>query len=145
MKLILHLALLILGPFCILSCATDNREIHYRYKAFGTNRNVVVEGVINLRIDASNHVTGDWNLHAGPSQESAPTGPQIGQGQLTGHIEKNVVSIDLNPGMNDNNVGLHGTLSATNIVGEWGYYGFAGRMGHGKFEAVKSASNTKNP
>ena len=138
MKTTLQLAIQISGFFLCLCCfGADQKETRYLYKGFDTNGNLVVEGVLYLSVGTSNRVQGDWKLHEVKPNSLKQLGPQIGSGKLVGEIKQGKINLDLNPGWFDNNVILDGQITTTNIFGTWGYYGFAGRMVGGKFDAAK--------
>ena len=122
---------------CVCCFGADQIKTAYRYKGFDTNGTLVVEGVLNLNINNTNRVEGDWKLHEVKPQNIKSLGSQIGSGKLAGQINKSKINLDLNPGWADNNVLLSGEVTTTNISGTWGYYGFAGEIVGGKFEAVK--------
>ena len=138
MKHTFYLALQTCGFFLCLNCfGADQIKTTYLYKGFDTNGNQVVEGVLNLSINATNRVQGDWNLHEVNTNKLKRLGPQTGSGKLIGQIIEGKINLDLNPGWADNNVILDGLITSTNIMGTWGYYGFAGKLRGGKFEAAK--------
>jgi hypothetical protein len=137
MKTAFQLAIQISGLFLCLGCfGADQKETRYLYKGFDTNGNLVVEGVLNLSVGATNRVQGDWKLQEIKPNKLKKLGPQIGSGKLDGQIRQDKINLDLNPGWADNNVILNGQITTTNIFGTWGYFGFAGKMVGGKFEAV---------
>jgi hypothetical protein len=138
-----RIRLVILMSGLMLCCswlAAEPIETTYLYKGFDSNGVLAVEGVLNLGI-STNHVNGNWKLERVKRSEVKNLGPQIGSGKLTGDIAAGKINLNLNPGWADNNVMLSGTLAKTNISGKWGYYGFAGQMAGGKFEAVKQPAN----
>jgi len=138
MKTTLQLAAQICGALLCFCChGTDQNKMAYLYKGFDTNGILVVKGILNLSIGNSNRVQGNWNLQVVKLRPTRKLGPQIGSGKLAGEIHDSKISLNLNPGWFDNNVRLNGQVTATNISGEWGYYGFAGKIVGGKFEAAK--------
>jgi hypothetical protein len=128
--------------FCSDWLAAEPIETAYLYKGFDTNGVLAIEGVLNLGIN-TNQVKGTWELKQVAKSEDKKLGPQIGSGKLTGEIKQGKIDLNLNPEWADNNVMLSGVATSTNISGTWGYYGFAGRMTGGKFEAVKKAQVTQ--
>jgi hypothetical protein len=138
MKTTLQFAVQISGLFLCLCCfGADQKETCYLYKGFDTNGNLVVEGVLNLTVGATNRVQGDWRLQEVKPSKLKKLGPQTGSGKVEGEIKQDRINLDLNPGWADNNIILNGRVTTTNILGTWGYYGFAGELAGGKFEAVK--------
>lgn len=138
MKMTLQLAVQICGLlFCLCCFGADQIKASYLYKGFDTNGNLVVEGVLNFSVSATNRVQGDWKLNEVKPIKVRKLGPQIGSGKLEGQIRESKISLELNPGWDDNNVILNGQVTSTNMFGLWGYYGFPGKIVGGKFEAVK--------
>jgi hypothetical protein len=138
MKYTLGLVVKIYGLFlCVYCFAADQTQTTYLYKGFDTNGTLVVEGVLNFKHTNTNRVEGDWKLHEVKPKKIKTLGPQLGSGKLVGQMDESKIDLNLNPGWFDNNVRLNGRVTATNLSGEWGYYGFAGKMIGGKFEAVK--------
>jgi hypothetical protein len=138
MKYALSLVVKICGLFlCVCCFAADQTPTTYLYKGFDTNGTLIIQGVLNLSINATNRVQGDWKLDEIQPVKGRKLGPQIGSGKLAGQITESKINLDLNPGWGDNNVLLTGQVTTTNIFGTWGYYGFAGKIIGGKFEAVK--------
>ena len=138
MKYALRLVVEICGLFlCVCCFAADQTQTTYLYKGFDTNGTLVVEGILNLGINTTNRVQGDWNLHEVKPNKMKPLGPQLGSGKLVGQTNGDKIDLNLNPGWADNNVLLDGQVTTTNIFGTWGYHGFAGKIVGGKFEAAK--------
>ena len=138
MKTMLQLAVQISGLFlCLCSFGADQKEMRCLYKGCDTNGNLVVEGILILRVGSANRVRGDWKLHEVKPNNLKKLGPQIGSGKLVAETEQDKINLDLNPGLADNNVIFSGQITTTNIFGTWGYYGFAGQMVGGKFYAAK--------
>jgi hypothetical protein len=122
---------------CVCCFGADQIKTTYHYKGFDTNGALVVEGVLSLSINNTNRVEGEWKLHEVKPEKIKNLGNQIGSGKLAGQINESKINLDLNPGWADNNVLLNGEVTTTNIFGTWGFYGFAGEIVGGKFEAVK--------
>ena len=134
---LLHVAQVCGLLLCVCCFGADQIKTTYRYKGFDTNGTLVVEGVLSLSINNTNRVEGDWKLHEVKPENTKNLGSQIGSGKLAGQINESKINLDLNPGQADDNVLLSGEVTTTNISGTWGYYGYAGKIVGGKFEAVK--------
>ena len=109
----------------------------YFYTASDGAGKVLISGTIQLVI-RNEKLSGTWTLSLVGSADPAKTGPQVGKGILKGSADQEVVSINLNPGVCDNNVFLAGGLTGTTLCGDWTYSGFAGSIGGGKFTAIKT-------
>jgi hypothetical protein len=134
-RTLLPVILGIVSSVCAL--AADQVATNYLYKGFDTNGTLLVEGNLTFNLVATNEVRGRWNLRAVIPDVSKTLGPQTGSGAFNGHIDGININLNLNPDWADNNVILDGRITATNISGAWGFYGFAGQISGGKFEAVK--------
>jgi hypothetical protein len=108
----------------------------YLYTAFDTAGRVIVRGDLVLHLSDSATVTGTWDFEA-VGTPSAMNGPHIGTGTLVGSIDDSIFTANLNPGMADNNVFLHGTLETGWIAGTWEFAGFPGVLNRGPFIAVR--------
>jgi hypothetical protein len=62
-------------------------------------------------------------------------GPQVGTGTLAGSFDGTVLTIDLNPGIADNNVFVTGTFQGNTLRGDWSFTGFPGPISQGTFIA----------
>jgi hypothetical protein len=113
----------------------DSAPLVYAYRGFNSNSVEIAEGTLQIAIDSSNRVTGRWEFKS--VNAAKDVGPQTGSGMLRGQVEANTVKVDLNPGVADNNIRLEGVMTVTNLTGTWGWYGFAGRIKGGKFEALR--------
>ena len=128
---------LLVAAFLAAVCSYGAEPTAYAYKGFDGKGAKVVEGVLNLQLNDTNTVSGDWDFHTVDSRVSDKIRKTTGSGKLVGTVKGKNISLDLNPGWADNNVILNGDITTTNISGTWGHYGFAGLMVGGKFEAVK--------
>jgi hypothetical protein len=130
---------------CFLFCfaAFGANEIYrvFNYKGFDTNGNLLVSGVITLRLDGTTKVTGDWTLQVLDKSRSKEMGPQDGSGKILGQLKGDRIFLNLNPGVFGDNVYLDGEVSQANIFkikGKWGRYGFySGKIIEGDFEMLR--------
>jgi hypothetical protein len=107
----------------------------YRYEGYDSKGNSIVVGTMSFSFVDSVSIRGEWALEKnGPSDN---IGPQIGAGQLTGRVDDQVVSINLNPGWVDNNVVLQGSFENERLRGKWSWITFAGPTTEGTFDATK--------
>ncbi|UCG06347.1 MAG: hypothetical protein JSV83_20950 [Desulfobacterales bacterium] len=106
----------------------------YNYIAKDNNGAVIAEGKLEITSVAANAINGKWELKTSAPMEQ--TGPQDGQGKIGGQLSRNKIILDLNPGWRDNNVVLSGTFQKGKLSGTWGWYGIAGAMQEGTFEAI---------
>ena len=135
MKIIIQFLFVVAFSVCICSYGAD--QTAYSYKGFDTNEVLVITGVLNLQINQTNKVSGNWSFHTAGLRVSDKIRRTTGSGKLAGAINGKKIFLNLNPGWSDNNVTLNGDVTITNISGTWGHYGYAGLMVGGKFEAMK--------
>ena len=142
--------LLLLGFLALAGCASLDRdngsagdfEDVYRYTAYDEADRAVVAGTLYVVylpsdvLDEPDRLQGRWALDA----TAEGVGPQDGTGALEGTIGGGAVSVNLNPGMADDNVYLHGRFEddRARMTGEWSYATFAGPQAGGRFEAVRT-------
>lgn len=107
----------------------------YAYTGLDANGVVVVTGWLTLDLRDPARVTGEWRLE--PVGNPQNIGPQTGEGRLQGVMANGVLGVDLNPGSADNNVLLDGSLATNAFRGRWTYWGFAGVLNEGSFEALR--------
>jgi hypothetical protein len=130
--------------------ANDFEDV-YRYTAFDEGGTIVVTGTLRIEqlpsdvASEPDRLRGSWTLEA----TSSEVGPQDGQGALAGTLEDTIegptFSIDLNPGMADDNVLLNGRIvdEGARLEGTWQHLGFAGPLAAGRFEAVRTREATR--
>ena len=109
--------------------------------------NALVRGTFTLPwpVAEGQTVRGSWESRyvgpvstTNPGEELNAVGPQVGRGTLTAERSGNELRINLNPGMNDNNVTLHGTVGQGDALsGRWDYATFRGVTAQGVFEAQR--------
>ncbi len=106
----------------------------FQYKAYDTTGTPLITGWFTLIIHDSSHISGEWHFRNinGPHNIS---GPQVGDGQLSGHFQDSILSIDLNPNFVDNIVFLYGRFTSNEYVGTWNWMSEIGWTGRGSFEA----------
>lgn len=115
--------------------STTTPDGAYSYTAFNTDNAAVVSGWFTIETTDSTAVQGEWHFQAlGDTQH---LGPQIGDGVLTGTLDDDVLSVNLNPDWVDNNVVLNGTRLGNRIDGTWMWTTFAGPWTGGTFNAIK--------
>ena len=106
----------------------------YNYIAKDKSGMIIAEGKLKITSLTPNAVGGTWEINT-----SAPvpqTGPQSGKGKIGGQLSGKNIILDLNPGWRDNNVVLTGTFQEGKLSGTWGWYGIAGLIKKGTFEAI---------
>lgn len=135
-----------LGCFLFCFSAFGNGGISgtYVYQAFDANGNLLVRGVVTLRLDQTVQVTGSWKLQTLDKNKSREHGPQAGAGRIVGQSNGEKVFLNLNPDQYDNNIFLDGRKTTmVKISGKWGYYGYAGKLNEGNFEMVRQQEAPK--
>jgi hypothetical protein len=135
MKYLQPLIVLLAAVF-IVSCSDDDSSTQtgtYRYTAF-LEGSPVVEGFLQLDVLTTTQVSGSWEF-ARIGSSTIQVGPQVGTGTLEGSFDGAVLSMNLNPGVADNNVFLSGTFQGDTIRGEWSFSGFPGVISQGTFIA----------
>jgi hypothetical protein len=117
----------------------------YDYVAFGASDTTSrVVGTLTFQGEISNfpaHIEGTWNLQA--VGDPGNVGPQIGAGTLKGDVDDaGYLTMNLDPGMVDNNVFLVGSFVGGprgSIEGTWRVSTFVGETASGRFRAVPRA------
>jgi hypothetical protein len=134
--------------FILLSCKKDNSTIgieigfepgppgSFSYLSYDSLGSPVVSGWLQFEFTDSVRIKGSWQLKNLTGRSDL--GPQTGEGELVGSIKGSSISMELNPGVIDNNLGLSGTLSGTRIEGEWFWISFVGITNWGTFKAAKN-------
>lgn len=134
---ILRLSLLfILISLLLFYCSSSTDPLgnnRYSYTAYDSTGHPVVTGWIKIEISDSNLVTGSWHLIK--IRSSVKTTHATGDGKLEGTIDKNGISIDLNPGWRDNNTVLVGKFEDNKITGKWAWISFISITEEGIFVA----------
>lgn len=146
-------ALLLLAGCSLLGLDGDDGERRdvFRYTAYDEGDEVVVSGTLRIGgipsgvVEDPVPLVGSWTLTA----TAGGVGPQDGEGTLVGTyqdtIEGPLLSVDLNPGVADDNVGLAGRVvdGGTRIEGTWQHVGIAGPIAAGRFEAVLTQQTSR--
>jgi len=104
----------------------------YCYQGYDGTGSLVVTGWLAIAT-RDNPIAGSWWLER--TANAGEIGPQTGRGRLTGWLDGNGLSLDLNPGQADNNVLLSGTLADGVYRGGWAYGTFPGTAAQGTFVA----------
>jgi len=97
---------------------------------------MVLDGSWDLLIAADSSITGTWSAHAvsGPDSLVTGVGPQVGSGTLEGRLlDDGSLTIDMNPGMADNNVFVNVGPRGGETDATWEWSTFAGTTAHGYF------------
>lgn len=136
MKLVL--SLLTFSLIVFYSCEDSDPNSFpksYKYTGYDSSWNKIIEG--NLWIDSidSIEVKGGWRFERVSDYNNI--GPQIGKGSFEGTTNMiGSLSLNLNPGMIDNNVILSCSMRLPyRIDGQWNYVGYPGVINWGRFEA----------
>lgn len=106
----------------------------YKYTGYDSSWNKIIEGYLWIDSIDSVEVKGRWRFNLVSNCENI--GPQIGKGSFEGTTNmRGTLSLNLNPGMIDNNVLLEcSMLLPYGIDGHWSYIGFPGVINWGRFE-----------
>jgi hypothetical protein len=109
----------------------------YKYTGYDSSWNKIIIGYLWVDTIDSLEVKGRWNFNLVGNGENI--GPQTGKGEFHGTMNMlGSMSLNLNPGMVDNNVILDGSMRLPDrFDGTWSYYGFPGLINYGRFEAHK--------
>lgn len=108
----------------------------FQYNAYDTTGRLLVNGWFTLNMKDSAQISGEWHFKKVYDPRNI-TGPQSGDGQLSGLLKDGILSINLNPRFMDNNVFLDGSLSRNDYTGTWRWISFPGVTGSGNFKAHK--------
>ena len=105
----------------------------YKYTGYDSSWNKIIEGYLWIDNIDSIEVKGGWRFHRVSNCENI--GPQIGHGTFEGIANPlGTLSLNLNPGMIDNNVLLQCSMRLPyRIDGQWSYVGFPGVINWGRF------------
>jgi hypothetical protein len=132
----LSVALLAASSFVVIGC-TAREDIEsgdrFTYEAFDASGAAVVRGTLTFTTLEAGAVEGEWQLVAVGG--TGDLGPQIGEGRFAGDLEAGELTLDLNPGIADNNVFLNGVVEGSRITGRWSYSTLLGEINGGRFEA----------
>ena len=131
------LASFLLFSFCSEDSPTNSSMKTYKYTGYDSTRNKIISGYLWIDSVDSTVVKGRWDFKRVSSEENI--GPQIGKGKFEGTMNMlGTMSLNLNPGMVDNNVFLQGSMSLPYRYDEkWSYCGFPGEINWGRFEATQ--------
>lgn len=133
---ILFLTLLAVSIFT--SCDDDSSSSTsgqvYKYTGYDSSWNKIITGYLWIDSIDSIEVKGRWDFDLVGSGTNI--GPQIGKGSFEGSTNMlGTLSLNLNPGMIDNNVLLECSMRLPyRIDGQWSYVGFPGVINWGRFE-----------
>ena len=130
----LALAALIMAACSNGSSDPNTAQQMFIYSALSDEGAELVAGVVELHVSGENVVSGEWEMDwVDGADTDSEIGPQVGEGQLSGMLEGNTLSLNLNPEMADNNVRLRGEWSGRTISGTWTWVGFPGALANGTF------------
>lgn len=106
----------------------------YKYTGYDSSWNKIIEGYLWIDNIDSTEVKGGWRFELVSNKNNI--GPQIGKGYFEGTTNMlGGLSLNLNPGMIDNNVLLDCSMQLPyRIDGRWSYIGFPGVINWGRFE-----------
>ena len=106
----------------------------YKYAGYDSSWNKIIEGYLWIDSIDSIDVKGRWRFYLVSNCENI--GPQIGHGNFEGTANPlGTLSLNLNPGMIDNNVLLQCSMRLPyRIDGQWSYVGYPGVINWGRFE-----------
>jgi len=133
----LALGLLAISLIVFYSCEDSDPNSFpksYKYTGYDSSWNKIIEGYLWIDSIDSIEVKGGWRSHLVSNCENI--GPQIGKGSFEGITNQlGTLSLNLNPGMIDNNVLLDCSMQLPyRIDGRWSYVGFPGVINWGRFE-----------
>lgn len=138
MKVIAFIIVLALF-FSLSSCSDDDpgnsASQTYKYTGYDSTWNKIITGYLWIDSIDSLVVKGRWDFDLVGNGENI--GPQIGNGFFEGSMNPlGTMVINLNPGAENNNVILDGSLRLPNRYdGLWSYVGIQGELNWGRFEA----------
>ena len=124
--------------FLLFSCSddspTNSSMTTYKYTGYDSIWNKIITGYLWIDSIDSIEVKGRWDFDLVGKGENF--GPQIGKGIFRGSMNPlGLITLNLNPGMVDNNVILDGSLRLPyRFDGLWSYIGFPGEINWGRFE-----------
>ncbi len=107
----------------------------YDLTVFDSNGTPIAAGWLQLDFKKGAEVSGCWKIFrlSGENQPAFPTGT----GKLTGRLDEKNLSLNLNPGLVDDNLLHTGTANVGTIRGKWQWVTFAGLTNWGRFTAQK--------
>jgi len=125
--------------FAVIGCNKENAiepvpSGAFQYRAYDTTGTLIVNGSFTLIIQDSSHIKGEWHFTKMNDPHDV-TGPQFGDGQLSGIFLDSILSINLNPKFVDNNVLLCGRFTGNDYIGTWNWMSYIGWTGRGSFDA----------
>lgn len=107
----------------------------FYYKSYDLNHHLIAQGVIKIKFNNSDEISGTWNLQKIGNPQNI--GPQSGTGELVGDlINKDSIWIELNPQFKDNNLQLLAKYTRTVLTGKWLWITYAGITNQGYFNAT---------
>lgn len=112
----------------------QNMDI-YSYSAYDATGTKIIQGWLEISIIDSSRMEGTWHLQK--TANVGAVGPQTGDGKLIGNIYNDSISINLNPGVVDNNVILRGSFLDYVSKGEWSWVTIAGVTKKGIYKMIR--------
>lgn len=133
--LLLFPLILIFAIACSEDSPTSSSTNLYKYTGYDSTWNKIITGKLWIDLSDSVEVKGTWVFNV--VGDCKNIGPQTGKGTFYGTKDMlGTMTLNLNPGMIDNNVILNGTMRLPDrFDGGWSYVGFPGVINHGRFEA----------
>ena len=107
----------------------------YEYTSYDGKGVAIVGGWFTMILSDTGAVSGEWHFRAIGTPQNI--GPQTGDGNLVGGIDKEQVWVELNPQFRDNNLQLHGRIDRSRFSGTWAWISFVGVTNQGTFEAKR--------
>ena len=129
------LASFLLFSSCSEDSLTSSSLTIYKYSGYDSTGNKIITGYLWIDSIDSVEVKGRWRFYLVSNCENI--GPQIGHGNFEGTANPlGTLSLNLNPGMIDNNVLLQCSMRLPyRMDGQWSYVGYPGVINAGSFEA----------
>jgi len=128
-----------LASFLLFSSSRDNSPTSssmksYKYTGYDSSWNKIIERYLWIDSIDSMKVKGGWRFEL--VSNSNNISPQVSRGSFEGTTNMlGTLSLNLNPGMIDNNVLLECSMRLPyRIDGQWSYIDFPGVINWGRFE-----------
>jgi hypothetical protein len=110
----------------------------WQYSAYSTQGTLVVTGCLSIISIQSNEVSGTWSF----GYTGQPQPHPVGEGRFDGSLSGSSLFLNLNPGVNDDNLFLDGKLTGNHYQGTWFWCGIGCPIdATGNFVALKQDAN----
>lgn len=127
--------IILLSVLLAVGCTKHGGNLVFRDQA----GKIVASGDLDWPRKPGSSIDGDWRMRF--AEEGFPKLAED-KGKFHAEIEAKNVTIDLDPGTNDNNLVLRGLLGDDRITGDWSHNTFAGPREKGKFVWIKNRPDT---